>query len=56
MDHGYCLTSYASQGKTVDRVLITQPASTLTASNPEQFYVSVSRGREAVTVYTQDKS
>lgn len=54
-DHAYCITSYASQGKTVDRVLIAQPAATFPASNMKQFYVSVSRGRESVTIYTDDK-
>ncbi|NJL72038.1 MAG: hypothetical protein HC888_10850 [Candidatus Competibacteraceae bacterium] len=42
---GYCLTSHVSQGKTVDRVLIAQPTSSLGAASAEQFYVSVSRGR-----------
>ena len=54
-DYAYCITSYASQGKTVDRVLIYQPAATFAASNQKQFYVSVSRGREAVTIYTDHK-
>ncbi|MEQ9263553.1 MAG: MobF family relaxase [Owenweeksia sp.] len=54
-DHAYCQTSYASQGKTVDRVLIHQPAATFPATSSEQFYVSVSRGREMVTIYTDDK-
>ncbi|MFI4870326.1 MAG: MobF family relaxase, partial [Phycisphaerales bacterium JB061] len=44
--HGYCTTSHASQGKTVDRVLIGQSSDSLPASSREQFYVSVSRGRE----------
>ena len=54
-DYAYCITSYASQGKTVDRVLIYQPAATFAASNQKQFYVSVSRGKEAVTIYTDHK-
>jgi len=53
--HGYCVTSHASQGKTVDRVLIGQSAESFPASSREQFYVSVSRGRRGVTVYTDDK-
>ena len=55
IDHAYCSTSYSSQGKTVDQVLISQPASTFTATNSKQFYVSVSRGKEAVTIYTDDR-
>ncbi len=54
-DYGYCLTSYASQGKTVDQVFIAQPAATFPASNAKQFYVSVSRGREQVTIYTDQR-
>lgn len=53
--HAHCLTSYASQGKTVDRVLIAQPAATFPATDLKQFYVSVSRGRESVAIYTDDK-
>jgi ATP-dependent exoDNAse (exonuclease V) alpha subunit len=52
--HGYVITSYASQGKTVDRVLIAQAGESLPASSAEQFYVSISRGRESVRVYTDD--
>jgi conjugative relaxase-like TrwC/TraI family protein len=53
--HGYVLTSHASQGKTVDRVLIALGSESLAAANREQFYVSVSRGREGVRLYTDDK-
>jgi len=53
--HGYCVTSHASQGKTVDRVFIGQSSESFPASSREQFYVSVSRGREGVTIYTDDK-
>lgn len=53
--HAHCITSHASQGKTVDEVFIAQPSSTFTATNAKQFYVSVSRGREMVHIYTDDK-
>ena len=55
LTHGYCVTSHASQGKTVDRVLVAQSAMSLRASSREQFYVSVSRGREAATIFTDNK-
>lgn len=55
LTHGYCTTSHASQGKTVDRVLIGQSSDSLPASSREQFYVSVSRGREQATIYTDDR-
>ena len=54
--HGYVTTSHAAQGKTVDRVLIGQSSRSWGAASREQFYVSASRGREAVTVYTDDKA
>lgn len=53
--HGYVVTSHASQGKTVDRVFIGQSSDSLPASSREQFYVSVSRGRESAAIYTDDK-
>lgn len=53
--HGYVSTSHASQGRTVDRVLIAEGRESLNAANRQQFYVSVSRGREIVTIYTEDK-
>ncbi|OLY95615.1 MobF family relaxase, partial [Cnuella takakiae] len=52
---GYVMTSHASQGKTVDKVIISQSSMSFRASSKEQFYVSVSRGRDAVSIYTDDK-
>ncbi|MCA9244852.1 MAG: relaxase domain-containing protein [Phycisphaerales bacterium] len=56
IDYGYVSTSYASQGKTVDRVFIGQSAISRPASSAQQFYVSVSRAREQAVIYTDDKS
>lgn len=56
LTYGYCITSHAAEGKTVDRVFIGQSAQSFRASSREQFYVSVSRGRESVTIYTDDKA
>ena len=53
--HGYATTSHASQGKTVDQVFVAQSSTSLPASSLEQFYVSVSRARQNVTIYTDDK-
>jgi ATP-dependent exoDNAse (exonuclease V) alpha subunit len=52
---GYVLTSHSSQGKTTDKVIISQSSATFRASSMEQFYVSVSRGKQAVAIYTDDK-
>jgi conjugative relaxase-like TrwC/TraI family protein len=53
---GYCQTSHVAQSKTLDRVFVAQSAASLGASSAEQFYVSVSRARDSVTVYTDDKA
>ena len=47
--HGYAVTTHASQGKTVDAVIITGDS-----MSRELFYVAASRGRESVTVLTSD--
>lgn len=52
---GYVITSHSSQGKTADKVIISQSSATFRASSMEQFYVSVSRGKQAVSIYTDDK-
>jgi conjugative relaxase-like TrwC/TraI family protein len=56
MTHGYVVTSHASQGSTVDKVLIALGSESLPAANRQQLYVSISRGREAVRLYTDDKA
>ncbi len=56
LTHGYVVTSHGSQGKTVDKVLVALGSESLAAANREQFYVSVSRGREGVGLYTDDKA
>lgn len=55
LNYGYTSTSHAAQGKTVDRVLVAMGQDSFGAVNREQFYVSVSRGRESVKLYTDDK-
>lgn len=52
--HGYVVTSHAAQGKTVDEVLVVASSRSLPAINQEQFYVSISRGRDACRVFTDD--
>ena len=56
LTHGYVVTSHASQGKTVDVSLVALGQESFAAANREQLYVSVSRGREAVRLYTDDKA
>ncbi|MEO8350231.1 MAG: AAA family ATPase, partial [Chthoniobacteraceae bacterium] len=52
---GYAVTSYGSQGKTVDHVLLGDSA-IRGATNAQQWYVSISRGRKSVRIFTQDKA
>jgi hypothetical protein len=51
---GYAVTSYGSQGKTVDHVLFSDSA-VRAASNAQQWYVTISRGRKSVRIFTPDK-
>jgi conjugative relaxase-like TrwC/TraI family protein len=53
--HGYCLTSYSSQSKGVDCVFVAESSESFRAADREQFYVSASRFKEALTIYTDDK-
>lgn len=55
LTHGYVVTSHASQGATVNHVLVALGSESLVAANRQQFYVSVSRGRDSVRLYTDDK-
>jgi conjugative relaxase-like TrwC/TraI family protein len=52
--HGYAVTSHSSQSKTVDDVLLVASSRSFGAVNREQFYVSISRGRKRVQVFTDD--
>ena len=55
INYAHCITSHASQGKSVDEVFIYQPAATFGATDAKQFYVSVSRGKQKAHVFTDDK-
>jgi hypothetical protein len=51
---GYAVTSYGSQGKTVDYVLFSD-STIKAATNAQQWYVSISRGRRGIRIFTPDK-
>jgi conjugative relaxase-like TrwC/TraI family protein len=51
---GYAVTSYGSQGKTVDHVLFSDSA-IRAATNAQQWYVTISRGRRSIQIFTPDK-
>jgi ATP-dependent exoDNAse (exonuclease V) alpha subunit len=52
---GWVDTSFAAQGKTVQRVLLGMAAASAPAMSQENFYVSASRGKEKMTLYTDNK-
>ena len=51
IDQGVCITSYASQCRTVDQVVVLPDG-----ADAKGWYVSLSRAREAMHVYTRDKT
>jgi len=51
---GYAVTSYGSQGKTVDYVLFSD-STIKAATNAQQWYVTISRGRHGIRIFTPDK-
>jgi conjugative relaxase-like TrwC/TraI family protein len=55
MSLGYVDTSYASQGKTVERLFVALGRASMAAANMQQWYVSLSRGKEMAKVYVEDK-
>jgi ATP-dependent exoDNAse (exonuclease V) alpha subunit len=52
---GYAVTSYAAQGKSVDHVLFSDSAAKA-ATNNQQWYVTVSRGKKGIHIFTTDKA
>jgi hypothetical protein len=50
IDQGVCITSHASQCRTVDQVVVLPDS-----ADAKGWYVSLSRAREAMHVYTRDK-
>ena len=52
---GYAVTSYGSQGKTVDHVLFSD-STVKAATNAQQWYVTISRGRRGIRIFTSDKA
>lgn len=53
-ENGLTLTSHASQGATVSRAFLAQSSMSYGASSPEQLYVSASRARRRVDIYTDN--
>jgi len=50
--HGRVITSHVSQGTTVKRAFVAASSLSFPASSPEQMYVSASRAKKRVDIYT----
>ena len=49
-------TSFGSQGRTVQRVILAVADTSLPASNQQQMYVGASRAKQRMTLYTDNKA
>ena len=54
--HAYVETAFAAQGRTADHVIIHADSSATHLIDQKSFYVSVSRAKETVAVYTNDRA
>ncbi|WP_233981859.1 MobF family relaxase [Pectobacterium versatile] len=55
LDHGYALTSYKAQGRTVDRVYALMESWRKNLVNRKSFYVSLTRARDKAVLFTDNK-
>jgi hypothetical protein len=55
LDQGIVVTSHASQGKTVEQLIVSVPVESFSQANEAQFYVSMSRARKAMHLFTDSK-
>jgi hypothetical protein len=56
IDQGIVVTSHAAQGKTVDQVIASVPITAFGQANEAQFYVTMSRARRAMYLFTDSKA
>jgi len=55
IDQGIAVTSHAAQGRTVDQVVVSVPVAAFSQANQAQFYVSMSRARASMLLFTDSK-
>jgi conjugative relaxase-like TrwC/TraI family protein len=55
LTYGYCITSHASQGVTVDKVFIGLASESYGATNERTGYVALTRGKEQARIFTDDR-
>jgi conjugative relaxase-like TrwC/TraI family protein len=53
---GYAVSAETSQGRTVDKVLVGLSSQSFAAANQRRFGVPVTRGKEQVLIFTDDKA
>jgi conjugative relaxase-like TrwC/TraI family protein len=56
INHGYTSTSYSSQGITAKNVIATHTQESIGAISYQETYVKLSRGKEKISIYTDDKA
>lgn len=54
--HAYVETAFAAQGRTADRVMIHVDSKATNLVDQKSFYVSLSRAKESVAIYTNDRA
>lgn len=55
LTHGYVVTSFASQGLTVDKVFVGMSSESFPATYQRTAYVALTRGKEKAVVFTDDR-
>ena len=55
ISYAYYSTSHKGQGETVDKAIILASSKSFSAVNDKQFYVSATRGRKSLAIYTDNK-
>ena len=55
INHAYCTTPQAAQGKSVDRCFAAMSSESMTASTMQQLYVVLSRGKKSVELMTDKR-
>ncbi len=56
LTYGYVVTSHASQGATVDKIFVGMSGESLPATNQRTAYVALTRGKEKVEIFTDDRN
>jgi len=56
IDQGVAVTSYASQSRTIDQVIASAPVESFSQVNRAQFYVTMSRARQAMHLFIDSKA